>query len=219
MKIVQGVYAGVLVALALPGSALAADSAPAEAQKLTAERTGVSTEIGPNGFALVTLGKWVVDDSPKLGAVAPSPNDQPPAAPAKNSSKVGSYRRAIFLQQVRDAEQRYALPAGLLDALIWTESRYDPMALSKAGAAGLGQLMPATALALGVANRYDPQSNIWGAAHHLRQMLEKFGSINLAVAAYNAGPSAVIAAKGIPSNVETPIYVQRVLKYWHSFYE
>ena len=219
MKIVQGVYAGALVALALPGSALAADSALAEAQKLTAEQTGVSTDIAPNGFALVTLGKWVVDDSPKHGAVAPSPSDQLTPASAKKGRKINIYRRAIYIEQVRDAEQRYALPAGLLDALIWAESRYNPMALSKAGAAGLGQLMPATALAMGVANRYDPRANILGAARNLRLMLDQFGAINLAVAAYNAGPASVRAARGIPSNDETPGYVRRVLNYWRMFTE
>ena len=120
---------------------------------------------------------------------------------------------------IRDAEQRNALPAGLLDALIWTESRYNPMALSKAGAAGLGQLMPGTASAMGVANRYDPRANILGAARNLRVMLDEFGAINLAVAAYNAGPGAVRAAGGIPSNDETPSYVRSVLNFWRKFAE
>ena len=217
MSIVQAFYGVSLLVLALPGSALAADSTPAEAKRITAEQTGVSTDGGSNGFVLVTLGTWVVADPPKQGLAAPTPNERLTASSAKNSGKVSNFRRAIYLQHVREAEQRYALPAGLLDALIWTESRYNPMALSKAGAAGLGQLMPATALDMGVTNRYDPFANILGAAHHLRQMLDRFGSIKLAVAAYNAGPAAVLVARGIPTNNETPIYVQSVLNFWSIF--
>lgn len=99
--------------------------------------------------------------------------------------------------------------------MVWTESRYDPFAISKAGAVGLGQLMPGTARDLGVTNRYDPQSNIFGAARYLRQMIDKFRMVHLALAAYNAGPRAVERAGGIPRNGETPSYVQNVLRSWH----
>ena len=102
----------------------------------------------------------------------------------------------------------------LLDALIWTESRYNPFAVSGAGAAGLGQLMPATARELGVANRFDPRANLWATARYLRQLLDKFGVVHLAVAAYNAGPGAVERAGGIPLNGETPSYVRKVLVFW-----
>ncbi|EPR15996.1 hypothetical protein M527_22600 [Sphingobium indicum IP26] len=106
------------------------------------------------------------------------------------------------------------MPTGLLDALVWTESRYNPLAVSPAGAAGLGQLMPATAKELGVFNRFDPMANIFGAARYLRQMLDRFGVVHLAVAAYNAGPGAVERAGGIPRNGETPGYVRDVLRHW-----
>lgn len=102
-----------------------------------------------------------------------------------------NFQRMTFLADVHAAEARFGLPHGLLDALIWTESRYNPTAVSSAGAAGLGQLMPGTAKDLGVRNRFDPQSNIQGAASYLRQMLDRFGVVHLAVAAYNAGPGAV----------------------------
>lgn len=103
---------------------------------------------------------------------------------------------------------------GLLDALIWQESRYNPAAVSSAGAGGLTQLMPGTASDLGVKNRFDPSSNIDGGARYLRLMLNKFREIHLALAAYNAGPGAVARAKGIPRNRETPGYVRKVLARW-----
>ena len=77
--------------------------------------------------------------------------------------------------------------------------------------------MPPTARSLGVGNRFDPYENIEGAARYLRQMLDKFGLVHLAVAAYNAGPGAVSRAKGIPANKETPGYVRDVLSRWAVF--
>src|SRR3546814_1055448 len=68
--------------------------------------------------------------------------------------------------------------------------------------------MPGTARDLGVSNRFDPKANILGAARYLRQMLDKFGVVHLALAAYNAGPGAVERAGGIPRNGETPAYVR-----------
>jgi soluble lytic murein transglycosylase-like protein len=129
-------------------------------------------------------------------------------------SRTASSRRSIYLSSIRAAERKHALPFGLLDALIWQESRYNPMAVSPAGAVGLAQLMPGTASDLGVRNRYDPVANINGGARYLRQMLDKFGGIHLALAAYNAGPTAVQRAKGIPRYRETQNYVKKVLARW-----
>src|SRR3546814_1224000 len=111
-----------------------------------------------------------------------------------------------LLPHVYAAEAQFSLPSGLLDALIWTESRYNPVAISRAGAAGIGQLMPGTARDLGVSNRFNPQENVLGPARYLRQMLDKFGVVHLAVADYNAGPGAVDKSGGLPRNGETPAY-------------
>jgi soluble lytic murein transglycosylase-like protein len=219
MRTVEAICSGLLVALTWQGPAVAAAISPDQAGTAPTKQTGVSTEVAPDGFALVTLGKWAMPEPAKNGGITRPSIDQKPAAMAKNDGKSASYRRVIYLSQVRDAEQRYALPMGLLDALIWTESRYNPFALSKAGAAGLGQLMPATANAMGVANCYDPRANIMGAARNLRLMLDQFGAISLAVAAYNAGPGAVRAARGIPPNDETPDYVRSVFGIWRKFAE
>lgn len=130
---------------------------------------------------------------------------------------VPGYREAIYLPLIQEAEFRHRLPQRLLQALIWAESRFNPLAVSPAGAAGLAQLMPGTARELGVTNRHDPQQNIDGGARYLRQMLDRFGSVHLALAAYNAGPGAVTKAGGIPRNRETPGYVRSVLDRWMSY--
>lgn len=128
-----------------------------------------------------------------------------------------TYREALYEPLIREAEVRYRLPPGLMQALVWAESRFNPMAISPAGAAGLAQLMPTTARELGVRNRHDPAQNIDGGARYLRQMLDRFGEVHLALAAYNAGPGAVARAGGIPRNRETPAYVRSVLERWMAY--
>lgn len=144
-------------------------------------------------------GLWISDQTP---AMVPLP---------------ASYRESLYEPLIREAEVRYRLPPGLMRALVWAESRFNPMAISPAGAAGLAQLMPATARELGVRNRHDPAQNIDGGARYLRQMLDRFGEIHLALAAYNAGPGAVARAGGIPRNRETPAYVRNVLQRWMAY--
>nr|WP_156681702.1 lytic transglycosylase domain-containing protein [Sphingomonas profundi] len=124
--------------------------------------------------------------------------------------------RARVLAIIRSAELRHALPGGLLDALISVESQYRPDAVSRAGALGLAQLMPRTAEGLGVRNPFDERANVDGGARFLKAMLDKFGSITLALAAYNAGPSAVLRVGGIPANGETPAYVRKVFEAWRA---
>jgi hypothetical protein len=128
-----------------------------------------------------------------------------------------SFEETLYEPLIRQAEARYRLPPRLLQALVWQESRFNPMAISPAGAAGLAQLMPATARELGVTNRHDPAQNVDGGARYLRQMLDRFGAIHLALAAYNAGPGAVSRAGGIPRNRETPGYVRSVIQRWMAY--
>lgn len=122
--------------------------------------------------------------------------------------------RLAYWPLVRDAECRYALPAGPLDALIMQESKYRPTEVSSAGAGGLTQLMPGTADELGVVDRFDPAANIEGGARYLRSMIDRYQSVPLALVTYNAGRGAVDRWRGIPLNRETPGYVQKVLGYF-----
>jgi hypothetical protein len=107
--------------------------------------------------------------------------------------------------------RRQNLNPRLVQAVIQVESGYNPRARSRKGAMGLMQLTPETAKLLGVGDPYDPEQNIDGGTRYLRQQLDSFPNLSLALAAYNAGPTAVTQHDGIPPYRETRDYVHRVL--------
>lgn len=117
---------------------------------------------------------------------------------------------AEYAGLVNDAATTYGVSAPWLAGMLQAESAWNPRAVSRAGAQGLGQLMPGTARRLGVSDPFDPAQNIDGSARYLKQQYERFGSWELALAAYNAGPGAVIRYGGIPPFAETRAYVPRV---------
>ena len=117
-----------------------------------------------------------------------------------------------YAQLIADTARRHALPVPLLTALVWQESGFRPRARSRVGARGLTQLMPGTARMLGVRDSYDPVQNLDGGARYLRAQLTRFGSVRLALAAYNAGPGAVRRYRGIPPYRETRNYVTSILR-------
>ncbi|HWT70155.1 MAG TPA: lytic transglycosylase domain-containing protein [Pseudomonas sp.] len=118
-----------------------------------------------------------------------------------------------YAELVSKAAEANHLPAALLHAVIQNESGYNPSAVSPKGAGGLMQLMPDTARELGVSDVYDPKANIQGGARYLKRLMTMFDNdIALAVAAYNAGPQAVLSRGGvIPPFAETQRYVPSVL--------
>lgn len=137
-----------------------------------------------------------------------------PANQAKAVPSSGSVLK--YASHVEAAAAAHELDEALLHAVITVESGYNPKAVSPKGAVGLMQLMPATAKRLAVADPYDPQQNIQGGAKYLRQLLNMFdGSVELALAAYNAGEGAVRRYGGrIPPYRETLAYVPKVLKFY-----
>jgi soluble lytic murein transglycosylase-like protein len=117
----------------------------------------------------------------------------------------------------RAAQQHHLHPA-LLFAVMKAESSFNPIVVSKAGAVGLMQLVPETAMRHGVRNLYDTNENVAGGARHLRYLLDRFhGNTRLALAAYNAGERKVDRYKQIPPYKETQHYVQKVLSYYRVY--
>ena len=111
--------------------------------------------------------------------------------------------------------ERWRLDANMLVAIVSVESSWHTHAVSRAGAIGLGQLMPGTAARLGV-NPRNPAENLSGAARYLSGLVQRFGThYSLVFAAYNAGPKAVMEYGGIPPYYETEHYVVSVLDAWH----
>ncbi|WP_051617722.1 lytic transglycosylase domain-containing protein [Desulfofundulus thermocisternus] len=134
--------------------------------------------------------------------------EQKPAAAGSNERPSGAGRYDALFDRVA---AKYGLEPALLKAVARVESSFNPHAVSPAGAVGLMQLMPATAAAMGVRNPLDPGENLEGGARYLKSLLEKFnGNVELALAAYNAGPGAVQRYGGIPPYRETQQYLQRV---------
>ena len=137
----------------------------------------------------------------------------PPGATGTSAGwfRLPSTDLAPYMSEIRAAAERYAVPESLISAVIRVESGFNPRAVSRKGARGLMQLMPATASILGVRNSFDPRENIDGGARHLRGLIERFANdVPLALAAYNAGENAVKKYRGVPPYRETQAYVKRV---------
>jgi hypothetical protein len=124
---------------------------------------------------------------------------------------VQSFVPARFAPLIVRAAQRWGVSAHLLAAQLYAESNFNPFARSPAGAEGIAQFMPGTAEAMGLLDPFDPGAAIDAQAHLMRDLLGRFGSVPLALAAYNAGPGAVAACGCIPPYAETRAYVARIL--------
>ena len=133
--------------------------------------------------------------------------------PRTQAASDNSPSQNVVRQHIQVTATRFGVDRNLVDAVAWQESRYNPRAISTAGAIGVMQLMPGTAQQLGVHNPHDVGQNVVGGTAYLRQQLERFGNnVPLALAAYNAGPGAVIKYGGIPPYRETQNYVRKIMQ-------
>lgn len=129
------------------------------------------------------------------------------------AEEIPSYRgnyKGEYLEVAKSVARKHGVPEDLFLRLVQQESGWNPVAVSSKGATGLAQLMPETAEILGV-EISDPAANLDGGARYLRMMFDKFGTWELALAAYNAGPGAVEEHDGIPPYAETENYVKAIL--------
>lgn len=141
--------------------------------------------------------------------------------PAATLRPIRTVRRTVpdstiskrFGREIRDVARRHRLEPALIHSVIKAESAGDPNAVSPAGAKGLMQLLDSTAASVGVTDVFDPAQNIEGGAVYLKQLVQKYGDIDAALAAYNAGPGAVDRHGGIPPYPETEAYVKRVKRF------
>ncbi len=141
-----------------------------------------------------------------------------PVNMARIDFKSKDANRKRFSPKIGEMAREHRVPEALLHAVITVESAYDPNAVSRAGAVGLMQLMPATANRFGVFNRHDPFANLSGGTRYLRHLMDLFdNNLNLALAGYNAGENAVKKyGNQIPPFDETQNYVRKVLELYRA---
>jgi Transglycosylase SLT domain/D-alanyl-D-alanine carboxypeptidase len=132
-------------------------------------------------------------------------------APCSTAAGIPAFVPARFRDAIVTSAARWNVPAALLGAQLEAESGFDPDAVSSAGAQGIAQFMPATAAAYGLRDPFDPEAAIDAQAHLMSDLLRGFGSVELALAAYNAGAGAVAACDCVPPYPETRAYVARIL--------
>ena len=143
---------------------------------------------------------------------SPSSSSQPADAQLPAASQLAAPQGATIQDFVYAASQKHGVDADLIQSVIRAESGFNPKAVSRKGARGLMQLMPATASKLGVANSMDPAANVEGGTQYLHELLQRYNNdLIKALAAYNAGPERVEKYKGVPPYRETYAYVSRII--------
>lgn len=166
--------------------------------------------------ALQEILRNVAPDGQESGAPRQSSGNaavEPPAPPAAVPVTVAGSGEGPLAEVIRTASHRFGVDERLIRAVIKAESNFNPRAVSRAGAEGLMQLMPATARSLGVRDSFDPTQNVMAGTRFLRDLLDRYGgNVETALAAYNWGPGNV-DRKGLQLPRETREYVARVKQF------
>lgn len=205
------------LSLSLLGVALSPDDALADIYKYRK----------PNGELVVTTEKR--SDLELVEVIRTSPRRKPRARRRKRPSPAASDARsrrarapatpraARYDDLIREAADAYGLPFAFVKAVVRVESNFNPDAVSRAGAMGLMQLMPATAEEMGVTDPFDPRQNVFGGTRYLRLLTNRYnGDINLVLSGYNAGPGNVDKYRGIPFEA-TQGYVRDVYRWYQTY--
>jgi hypothetical protein len=140
-----------------------------------------------------------------------TPDSQRDRWPGDGATALPSFVPVAYQETIARSASRWNLSAALLSAQLYVESNFNPFAVSGAGARGIAQFMPGTARAYGLDDPYDPERSIGAQARLMRDLLRQFGSVSLALAAYNAGPAPVERCGCVPPIPETQAYVAKIL--------
>lgn len=171
----------------------------------------------PDGSRLITDRRYS-SDSHKLVTKQRDVKDVGKKITGASDPYIGK-RRERFDPLITAVAEKHDMDPALIKAVVHTESYFNPNATSHAGASGLMQLMPQTAAIYGIKDIYSPRQNLEGGVKHLRYLLKKYkNSLGKALAAYNAGETAVFYYNGVPPYRETRRYIQKVLQF-HKYYQ
>jgi soluble lytic murein transglycosylase-like protein len=204
--------------------ALLASPTPVEAGKPRQGSNNYFKYVDEDGVIHITnrprgkRGDWKLYKSIAANRTGLADVDRSPRSSSGKYMALDSEKAHRYDAYIRGAARRYQLPESFVRAVIHTESRYNPRAVSRAGAMGLMQLMPSTAKFLGVGQPFDPRQNIYGGCKLLRLLANRFnGDMVLVAAGYNAGAGAVQKYGGVPPYVETRAYVKGVLRRYYAY--
>jgi hypothetical protein len=173
-------------------------------------RRGIAGGLLLTGLALAA-GVHQGRGSSERDGDAPTSEEARPITESSGADGTSATQTGPYEDIIREAALKYGVDPDLVRAVIRTESNFNPLAKSRAGAKGLMQLMPRLAKELGISDPFDPRENVLGGTRYLSKLLDRHdGDVSLALASFNAGPRNVRKYKGIPPFKETRGYVKKI---------